>query len=766
MADSMTHQGSAVEKIFMPFIASKVFNQPSIRLKTNSPLGILPGLMRADILRRVGFYGTLCGVILSALIYCGSTNAVIAAGPERRAGLPWDWSHEHLVFGKTDDPAVKAILKKDIRAYHQRLRRNGTAARRAALLDSTLAGSAAAAQQASGAGKHSGKRDWSVTLGATQYNPVSTGTPLYPAKYVFDLNAAPDCLNDYVAFPTGAMGTSGQASIVALNQLYSTQGGATGPLCGTAGPEVFWAYINALCSATTSSDPILSSPVISLDGTKVAWVTTTGKVQILTYGAGTTTLGGAETVTNPACIGSAMAGGDGASMLSVTLANAKRVGPPSVTFSEVFVDYDSDSAYVGDDDGFLHKISPFFNAVGSLQEIAAAPWLASHAYSVGDLIVDTNGFIEECTTAGTSGSSQPVWSPTWGANIPDPVVLHWTNLGSGGGWPIYVTGSTNHTDSSNLNAPILDTISKNVFVGDQNGSLYYVLDPAFTGIGSCANGLSLHPCLGLPGTASPITPPAAGAQTHCATALPGPTCMVMSNKQGFTDGLVVDASNGLVITQFSNADGVNAAVEQTNRMLSVFNSTTLAPILSGGVNLAHHTGAFDDSYFTDPTTGYYYICGPNADHIEIDLYRVGFTNTLGTVAVGPVNGTLHKLSNTGFSANCAPLTEILNTSGTSVHDWLFVSLDNHGSGPVCNDGSCVKSYDLGSTMVTGSHAGYGSGTAGDLAGMNGTGGMIVDNNAAAPQASSIYFMPVSNTLTCGDLVSGGCAVKLTQAGLK
>ena len=478
---------------------------------------------------------------------------------------------------------------------------------------------------------------------------------------------------------------------------------------------------------------------------------------------------GAETVTNPACIGIPPLG-DGASLLSVTLANAKGVGP-SVTFSHIFVDYDSDFAYVGDDDGFLHKISPFFNAVGSLQEIAAAPWLASHAYSVGDVIVDTNGFIEECTTAGTSsGSSQPGWSPVWGANLPDSGTLHWTNLGSGGGWPIYVTGSTNHTDSSNLNAPILDTISKNVFVGDQNGSLYYVLDPAFTGIGSCANGLSLYPCLGLPGIASPISP-ALGAQTDCATASPGPTCMVMSNIQGFTDGLVVDASNALVITQFSNTDGTHNAVEQTDRTLSVFHST---PLGAGQANaLAHHTGAFDDSYFTDPTMGYYYICGPNTDQIETALYRVGFTNTSGTVALAtPVNGILHKLSHTGTSANCAPLTEILNTSATVPHDWLFVSLDNHGSGPVCNNGSCVKSYDLGSTtmgnpMVTGPHAAYGSGTTGDLAGMMGTGGMIVDNNSNQPQASSIYFMPVSHTLTCGDgVVSTGCAVKLTQAGLK
>src|SRR5450755_2817239 len=112
----------------MPFIASKVLTPSSIASKTNSPLGILPGLMRADIVRRVGFYGTLCGVILSALIYCGSTNPVFAQGPERRAGLPWDWSHEHVLFSKTDDPAVRAIIKKDPRAYHQWLRRNQTAA--------------------------------------------------------------------------------------------------------------------------------------------------------------------------------------------------------------------------------------------------------------------------------------------------------------------------------------------------------------------------------------------------------------------------------------------------------------------------------------------------------------------------------------------------------------------------------------------------------------------------------------------------------------
>jgi hypothetical protein len=535
-----------------------------------------------------------------------------------------------------------------------------------------------------------------------------------------------------------------------------------------------------------------------------------------------------------------------------------------VTTSEIFVDYGADAAYVGDDDGFLHKISPFFNASGTLQEVTASVWQASQAYGLGDVIIDTNGFIEECTKAGTSGSSQPGWSTFWGSTIPfdgGALGVTWTNIGSGGGWPIYVTGSTGHLDHSKLNAPVPDVVSRNIIVGDGNGSLYYVLNPGMSAaVGSCASGVSLYPCLGLPGTATPITA-AAGAQAHCSSAFPGPTCLVMSNQQGFTDGVIVDISNNLVITQFSNADGTNAAVEQTDSSLSVFHSATLAGEVNG---LAHHTGVFDNAYYTAPATGYYYVCGPAADGIETDLYRVSFTNS-GTVVLGSVNGTPVKLSSNGNSANCSPLTEIYNAINTPVHDWLFLSLDNHGYGPNCADGSCVVEFDLGSTtvgnpMVTGGHAGYGAGTGG-IAGMKGTGGIIVDNEVAVgntdpsqvtaasesgttatittsatlgvevgqnihvagmqagltgyntvaaavtcvgascgpgatassisytaspglsscssagtcsgsafgigfPQASSIYFMPVSNTLTCGDGTSGtGCAVKLTQAGL-
>jgi hypothetical protein len=46
----------------------------------------------------------------------------------------------------------------------------------------------------------------------------------------------------------------------------------------------------------------------------------------------------------------------------------------------------------------------------------------------------------------------------------------------------------------------------------------------------------------------------------------------------------------------------------------------------------------------------------------------------------------------------------------------------------------------------------------------GTSGIVIDNVSSLAQASSIYFSTLATT-TCGDGNSGGCAVKLTQAGL-
>ena len=52
-------------------------------------------------------------------------------------------------------------------------------------------------------------------------------------------------------------------------------------------------------------------------------------------------------------------------------------------------------------------------------------WAASTAWTVGNLIVDANGNIQRCTTAGTSGATAPAWAASIGATTGDGSAV-WT----------------------------------------------------------------------------------------------------------------------------------------------------------------------------------------------------------------------------------------------------------------------------------------------------------------------------------------------------
>lgn len=56
---------------------------------------------------------------------------------------------------------------------------------------------------------------------------------------------------------------------------------------------------------------------------------------------------------------------------------------------------------------------------------ANSSWTNAHAYTVGNLIVDSNGNIQRCTTAGTSGASHPTWATTISSTTNDNTAV-WT----------------------------------------------------------------------------------------------------------------------------------------------------------------------------------------------------------------------------------------------------------------------------------------------------------------------------------------------------
>lgn len=62
---------------------------------------------------------------------------------------------------------------------------------------------------------------------------------------------------------------------------------------------------------------------------------------------------------------------------------------------------------------------------------ATARWAPSTPYALGAEVIDSNGKIELCTNAGTSGTQEPSWSTGVGGNTAETQGgAHWTNLGT------------------------------------------------------------------------------------------------------------------------------------------------------------------------------------------------------------------------------------------------------------------------------------------------------------------------------------------------
>jgi hypothetical protein len=532
-----------------------------------------------------------------------------------RIGMPYDWTHRHVVFSNPHSLKSARAVFVDPRFWHQRMRRNP---RRGPLRPHRRV-----------------RVDWSVNLGGAG-SSIAPG--MSPAKYSFDINAGPDCNGDFVAFGLNVAGSSGQATILAYNNLYTEPGG-TG-FCPGTGPSVKWAY--------NTGGAINTSPVLSLDGTKVAWVASANPPVFHVLTIGTIGSNGTSAI-SPDVPG---VGND-------ALDRAISFGSLGDTRSSVFVDYTGDVAYVGSDDGVMHKFSGVFRGVPA-----------------------------EVTT----------------------------------GWPLHIVTSGNHK----LAGPVFDSISRNIYYGDDIGEFSYIRE-----VGS-----TVGVCIGQP------APPCWGQVTFA----------LGSSSHPIVESPIVDSTAQRVYV-FAGGDnsGTHAVVLQTDTLLS-FASGSSAPIGEAGPNL--YAGAFDDNYYTHPQTGFLYVCGyPAAPAVANPvLYRLSFA------ASGKMNTLKDSnsltLANSGVAAACSPMTELKTPTGK---DQLFFSVQTGCLASGGGVGGCIMSFDITTTFPAASTAARQE--------PGGTSGIVVDDVSAAAQASSIYFTTLSNT-TCGDGVAGGgCAVKLTQSGL-
>ncbi len=298
-------------------------------------------------------------------------DAGLDLAPGGQLSLPSDWSSKHVIYSgafkgnsRTSAGEQASKMKNDPRLLHSWLLQGhlpmATTAPRvnsAPLVSSTSSGMVRAgslsssAVTASSMARQTAKkphRDWSLSLGNG-----GVAQNMFPAKFNFDigspLSGAPgppptgNCLNDFVVFGLNVAGSATQANLVGVDDLYS--GTSPAGLCGST-PNVKFAY-----NVSTIGGKITTSPILSLDGTMVAFVessTTASVLHILRWKDSNGTVTAPVTPTTATSAATCTA----PCMVNVPY------GSSATTLSSPYYDYPGgdDALYVGNDNGQLFQI--------------------------------------------------------------------------------------------------------------------------------------------------------------------------------------------------------------------------------------------------------------------------------------------------------------------------------------------------------------------------------------------------------------------------
>src|SRR6266849_3188852 len=212
----------------------------------------------------------------------------------------------------------------------------------------------------------SADNDWGFDVGA---NGPASGFPT-----TFTAGVTPDCVNDHISFTIHAQGTSTQANLVILNNLYVNTGGTA--FCSGTKPKVVAAYN----IGTSAAGNYLGDPWPSVDGTKIvvlekglAGSATPAKLHVITIGAGGGTVAAPIVPPTETVLSDTAGAGSCASGLS---------GAPSL--KDVAIWYSSGNLYTGDDNGRIYKITNAFTAP------AVAYCISTGSNPITDVNVDEN----------------------------------------------------------------------------------------------------------------------------------------------------------------------------------------------------------------------------------------------------------------------------------------------------------------------------------------------------------------------------------------
>lgn len=717
-------------------------------------------IMNGTAARFVRFGAGLLGLVTLGWILTGHAKPGEQELPYQE-GIPTDWSHSHVIFTKpaSNEEAVK--WGEEPRYWQQLYRRE--LARNLNFDPSNEASEQvpAAIPSASSGGL------WSEDLG----NNAAPGAGNYPAKYGFSLTQA-NCASavnpDYVVYSTGLQGSGTQASVVAFDNIYS---GCTGTV-----PTVYWAY--------NTGGQILTSPVISLDGTQVAFVQTSGgsaELVLLKWKASATETVGSPGVPTLAATGLQYRNSCPAPcMFGIFLKDGSNVGFSDTT-SSLFYDFANDIGWVGGGTGWLVKLSGLF--IGTPKEVTTGGFpvhlnpgnpnaLTSPVYdhvSKNVFVGDAGGFFYRVASAsgavttsnqvdfGTGLVSGPVLdqgngflyvfsssdgtAACTGGTACSAVVVFTTSFGAATSGSKTAVGQSVIKGSLPNPNPLylggLDSAYYNSVSG--TGNMYVCgntgANPTLYRVPVAAGALGTAVAVGVlsPGGKTPACSPVTDFPNPNAGASQAELLFFSVQNQGFPCG------RGLIgcLMNFVSLPWQPKTTYQQGQEILVLNTTTKTLFIQSAAS----TG----------TTG---------STIPVWSAVVGVSTTDGTVKwVNQGSTTTSTALPTWLANHAYPLQKQI-TDGTNV-EIVIVTGTSGATTPSWNTTIGGKTTDGGITWI---NAGPWPNVSLKVSG--GTGGVIIDNASASAGASQVYFFTQGNQVCTTSGGTGGCAMQASQSTFK
>ena len=498
--------------------------------------------------------------------------------------VPMDWSSKHVLFppGSTQKQAAK--LLKEPRAYAQWLR-HGRAPE-----SLHLKRRPPTPPRWRWSSDEIG-RDWAVSLGA---GGVAQG--MAPAKYTFDVTAAPSCTSDYVVFPVNASTGNTRANVAGTFLAEPAAGGTTAITITPTGEIPVTLTLTASASSNTGLNFLVSSTVATnatnlaaainrnlssaaLDRIVAVASGDTVTVYALTPGTGVT-LTDASSLTPPFSFswGGVTAGTNGA-QANIVAFNQLYSGPvPGSSFCDL-----TNPVFI-------------FSYASGVGPVATSPTLSLDGTEIAYVENDPNiGAIFHVLTF-ASGSTEYgtalgcVDNNNGGATLPtcatSPVIPGSTSGSTATDFMVPLglvaanaaTGIAGAVDS--FSSPFVSYYADITYVGDNNGYLY-AISPTFTGTPGYAGG-------NFPVRVS------ASETSAAVTALTSSTTVVtVTATNAFVLGESVTISG--VAAGTGNCTAQNAAAINGGQMVITtggsftFDATISAAITAGSCNLTNAT---------------------------------------------------------------------------------------------------------------------------------------------------------------------------------